>query len=512
MQTEILERQDVSAKFKVEVPAAEVDKAYGTILRSLARQVKVPGFRPGKAPRGVIEARVGKDAVAQEVRDALVETYYPQAAQELDLAPVSANFHAYEPVEGEDYSFEVEVELYPEVKLPNIQDIVIDTSSDPITDEMVAETIENLQSENATLVPVERPAEAGDYLTVESLGETAGSTMPIDLERVGDALAEQFYGKSIGDEVALKLDVPTPPEIEDDEEVAAEAGEVETAEEDTEEDVTEASTETAEEPSEEEVENEPLTVLNVVIRDIKAKEKPEPDDEFAKTLGFDTWEEAETQIRRSLQAQLDQETFSEQQEEFIDKLVEETELSLPQSLVNRRKRNLLENLAQDLQGRGMNMQMYLESLEADDKRQAFEDELDEAAATGVKRDLVLEKLLEKRGTQITTEELDAALTFMAQRQQSTVVKLRQELGREGVENYRFLLSRDKAVRESLRELLGEDEEVSETVDAESNEDPSAEADVNTDTDTRVETDVDASADPNTETDDNAEPRTAESAE
>ena len=224
MQTEILERQDVSAKFKVEVPADEVNKAYSAILRSLARQVKVPGFRPGKAPRGVIEAKVGKDAVAQEVRDALVETYYPQAAQELELNPVHAHFHAHEPVEGEDYSFEVEVELYPEVKLPNVQDIVIDTSSEPVTDEMVSETIENLQSENATLVPVERPAEAGDYLTVESLGETAGSTMPIDLERVGEALAAQFYGKSIGDEVALKLDVPTPPEMEEDEEVEEDSG------------------------------------------------------------------------------------------------------------------------------------------------------------------------------------------------------------------------------------------------------------------------------------------------
>ena len=504
MQTEILERQDVSAKFKVEVPAEEVNKAYSTIFRSLARQVKVSGFRPGKAPRGVIEAKVGKDAVAQEVRDALVETYYPQAAQELDLNPVNAHFHAHEPVEGEAYAFEVEVELYPEVKLPNIQDIVIDSSGERVTNEMVAETVENLQSENATLVPVERPAKAGDYLTVESLGETAGSTMPIDLERVGESLAEQFYGKSIGDEVALKLDVPTPPEAEED--VAADE-EVEAAEGSGEEVAGEQEVETAEDTtsgedtSEEDI-NE-LTVLNVVIRDIKAKEKPEPDDEFAQTLGFDTWDEAEAQIRKSLQAQLDQETFSEQQEEFIGKLVEESELGVPQSLVNRRKRNLLENLAQDLQGRGMNMQSYLESLEADDKRQEFEDELEEAAVGGVKRDLVLEKLLEVRGAQVTTEELDAALTYMAQRQQSSAAKLRQELGREGVENYRFLLARDKAVRETVRELLGEDEaeEVSEV------ETSSAVTDMDTEA-----TDADTSTQETSETDESGEPRAAESAE
>ena len=86
----------------------------------------------------------------------------------------------------------------------------------------------------------------------------------------------------------------------------------------------------------------------------------------------------------------------------------------------------------------------------------------------MKRDLVLEKLLEVRGTQITTEELDAALTYMAQRQQSSAAKLRQELGREGVENYRFLLARDKAVREVVRELLGgEDEEVNVEADEQS---------------------------------------------
>ena len=502
MQTEILERQDVSAKFKVEVPADEVNKAYSTILRSLARQVKVPGFRPGKAPRGVIEAKVGKDAVAQEVRDALVETYYPQAAQELELNPVHAHFHAHEPIEGEDYSFEVEVELYPEVKLPNVQDIVIDTSGEPVTDEMVSETIENLQSENATLVPVERPAEAGDYLTVESLGETAGSTMPIDLERVGEALAAQFYGKSIGDEVALKLDVPTPPEMED-EEVEEVAEEGETSEE------VEAS-EVAEEQTDKEVSEEvaeALTVLNVVIRDIKTKEKPEPDDEFAQTLGFDTWEEAETQIRRSIQAQLDQETFSEQQEEFIDKLVEESELGVPQSLINRRKRNLLENLAQDLQGRGMDMQSYLASLEADDKRQEFEDELNEAAIAGVKRDLVLEKLLEVRGTQITTEELDAALTYMAQRQQSSAAKLRQELGREGVENYRFLLARDKAVREVVRELLGSDEEISAEADEQGEAEDTESVSADTDSDATSDTGSETSAD-----DESSEPRATQSAE
>jgi len=429
MQTQMLEKDATRAKFKVEVPAKEVSDAYQAILRDLAKQVRVPGFRPGKAPRGVIEARVGKDAIAQEVRDALVGTYYPRAARELELTPVHQHIHAHEPVEGEDYAFEVEVELYPEVNLPDPSQIVLDSEGEPLTDETVQETIETLRRQHATLVPVERAAEAGDVLTVET--SESGSSMPIDLETVAPEFAEQFYGKTIGEAVELNLGTPN---IEED-------GEGEGAVEG----ITEEPSST--DPA------QAAPTLRVTITDIKAKELPDADDEFAKTLGFDTWEEAEAQIRRSLQVQLDQEALSAQGDEFVEKLLLESDLEIPRSLVERRKGTLLSNLAEELQERGLSMKEYLAQLDEDGKREAFEGELEEAAVNAVKRDLVLEKLLETRGTTVSNEEFEAAVAYMAQRQGSTPAKLRQELGQDGLANYRFLLARDKAVRESVQELL-----------------------------------------------------------
>ena len=123
--------------------------------------------------------------------------------RELEIIPVHAHFHAHEPVEGEDYSFEVEVDLYPEIELPNLQDIIIDNEAPQVSDEMVAETVEGLRRENAVLIPVDRPAEPGDYVLVESQG--TGSTLPIDLETVSPSLAEQFLGRSIGDALTLEL-------------------------------------------------------------------------------------------------------------------------------------------------------------------------------------------------------------------------------------------------------------------------------------------------------------------
>lgn len=437
MQTQILERDAHRAKIKVEVPASEVSRAYQQVLTSIARQIRVPGFRPGKAPRGVIETRVGKDAIAQEVRDALVQTHFPQAVRELELTPVAQHLHAHEPVDGEDYSFEAELELYPDFELPDLSQIVFDTEPEALSDELVQENVAALRRQHATLIPVERAAEADDYLLVETVGSEGeeGSSIPVDLENVAPELAEQFLGKNIGDEIELTLSEETEEGSEGEETddpaepEAAEAGE------------TAASADA-----------EPTT-LRVVIKDIKAKERPEADDEFAKTLGLETWAEVEAQIRRSLELQLAQDALSAQQEEFTEKLLLETQVAVPPSLKARRKQSLLQNLERDLQARELTLGSYLENLEGEGKREEFERELDESAEGAVKRDLVLERVLEARGTTLSNEEFDAALAYTAQRQNSTPEAVKQQLGESGLANYRFLLTRDKAVRETVQELL-----------------------------------------------------------
>lgn len=459
MQTQILERDVGRAKIKVEVPASEVSKTYQQVLSSIARQLRVPGFRPGKAPRGVIETRVGKDAIAQEVRDALVQTYFPQAVQELELTPVAQHLHAHEPVDGQDYSFEAEVELYPDFELPDMSQIVFDTEPEPLTDELLQENIDALRTQHATLIPVERAAEADDYLLVETVSAEGeeGSSIPVDLENVAPELAEQFLGKSIGDEIELTLseDGADEPEAGDELENKLENEEVGQAE-------AVAGEAVAGEPVlGEPVAGEPVaaeatepTTLRVVLKDIKAKERPDADDEFAKTLGLETWAEVEAQIRRNLELQLAQEAMSAQQEEFTEKLLLETTVSVPPSLKARRKQSMLQNLERDLAQRELTLQGYLESLDAEEgKREEFERELDEAAESAVKRDLVLERVLERRGTRLSNEEFEAALAYTAGRQNSTPQGLRQELGESGVANYRFLLTRDKAVRETVQELL-----------------------------------------------------------
>jgi trigger factor len=450
MQTNLIEKQSVSATFEVIIPAEDVSKTYEKVLQGLSRQIRLPGFRPGKVPRNVLIKQIGEEALSQEVREALVEDNYGKAVQELKLMPIHAHLQKQaEPVQGQDYRFEVHVDLYPEFELPDIREIIIDTPKKQLTDDMLQEAIRNLQNQHAVLVPVERSVEAGDHVIL-AMGDE-GSRLPVDLDRAGDTIVRQLLGKNMGDELELNLDADDDHHDHDDHEGHDH-----------------------EEHSHMEGEGEKpeLLKLKAVIQDIKAKEKPAVDDEFAKTLGFETWEAAEAQIRKNLQAELDRESFVAQQNEFVEKYVEEAKVELPKVLVNRRKAALLEELKEDLKRSKMTLDDYVKQLEEKQEREAFDKNLQETAEKRVKRDLVLEQLLEKRGTTMTNAEYDAALSYLAYREGKNLRKFKSDMGDTWLENYRFLLTRDKAVREVVRELLGEEtkEETPEEVIEESTED------------------------------------------
>ncbi len=423
MEAQLVEKKAVTATVNIKVAAADVDTAFQQVLTRLSRQVRVPGFRPGKVPMGVLERRVGAEALAQEVREALVDDAYPKAMRELDLVPVDAHFHAENPERGKEFEIVVHAELFPEVELPDLSTIAIEARTKVIGDAEVNEALEQIRRENATLVPVDRPVEATDWVLLESLpkegeeeGESSGSTFPVDLERAGDELKGQLTGKSIGDEVDIQL---TDTAVNDDEG------------------------------------NPVIRTVPMKVADVKAKELPEAGEEFATQLGLDSWDEVLERVRESLEDQARREGYQAQQSELTDKLIEGSTLELPPSLVNRRKRSLLQDLAHDLKHQGMTFEAYLQRLEERGSTKEFEAELDEAAQKGVKRDLVLERLMEVRGTELSNGEFQAAAKHLAQQRGQDVGRMLKELGEEWEHNYRFLLRRDKTVRELIAELTGE---------------------------------------------------------
>lgn len=433
MQVNIKDRQEVEATVEVTLPAAEVDGAFASVLRELSGRVRIPGFRPGKVPAAILEKRIGAEALAQEVREMLIDGNYREAVAETDLKPIGLHFHGGNPSRGEDFSFDIHMDLAPEINLPDIDQIVIDTPGASISDEDIDAAVKRLQQDNATMVPVDRAVQAGDVLTVETVSEdgTPGSTMPVDMDAVSEQLAEQLVGKSAGDEVELVLasNTPEPAEADTDADSAVD------------EDV--VSEVQAPEP----------TRLKVRISDVREKELPEADDEFASTLGFANWEEARAYIHKTLLEQAEADAFEAQKNEFVDKLLADSPFPVPAGMLNRRQEYLLSNLQEDLGRRGITMQDYLARLDERGETEKFQQDLINSATEAVRRDLALEKLMIDRQTVFTDEEFEEALAEAAAEEGKDVAAIRRERGEEWERNYRFLLQREKALEDAVKERL-----------------------------------------------------------
>ena len=147
---ELISKEGNKVQFQVAVPAAEVNRAYEQVWAGLARDVRVPGFRPGKAPRKVLEGRVGKGYVEQEVRDRLLQAHYPQAARELKLNLVDAQIDPGALQSGQSFTFTVRGETYPEVTLGDWRSAQLTAAAPEITDEVLERTLADLQERNAT--------------------------------------------------------------------------------------------------------------------------------------------------------------------------------------------------------------------------------------------------------------------------------------------------------------------------------------------------------------------------
>ncbi len=417
MEARVVEKQGVNVTVNVRVDAATVDAAFERVLTNLSRTVKVPGFRPGKAPRGVLEKRVGEEAIGQEVRDSLLDESYPDAMKELELYPIDAHFHAEGAVRGQDYEYVVHADVYPDVELSDLATIALETAPIVVGDTEVDEAIGRLKLENATLVPVDRPVEDTDWVLVSHVtgDEEAdeASTFPVHLDRAGDELKGQLLGKAMGDVTDVVL-------------------------------------------TDEDEEGNPTTSnLKLRVVDVKGKELPSSEDELAIQLGFADADELRARVRESLEEDARRTTQDARRDEIVGKLVSGATLDLPASLVRRRQRSLLQDLAHDLSHQGVTLQRYLERLEQRGKREEFETELTESAEKGVRRDLVLERLMEVRGTELSDAEYQAAVKQLAQSRGVDVGRLEQDLGEEYLANYRFFMRRDKALRDYIAELSGE---------------------------------------------------------
>ncbi|WP_416515774.1 trigger factor [Bacillus velezensis] len=386
----------------VEVDADTFKTALDDAFKKVVKQVSIPGFRKGKVPRGLFEQRFGVEALYQDALDILLPVEYPKAVEEAGIEPVDRPEIDVEKIEkGESLIFTAKVTVKPEVKLGDYKGLGIEKDDTAITDEDVQNELKALQERQAELVVKEEGAvENGDTVVLDfegfvdgeafeggkaenySLGVGSGSFIP--------GFEEQLTGLEAGAEKDVEVTFP-------------------------------------EEYHAEELAGKPA-VFKVKIHEIKAKELPELNDEFAKDIDeeVETLAELTEKTKKRLEEAKENEADAKLREELVLKASENAEADVPQAMIDTELDRMLKEFEQRLQMQGMNLELYTQFSGQDEN--ALKEQMKEDAAKRVKSNLTLEAIAQAENLEVTDEEVEAELTKMAEAYNMPVENIKQAIG------------------------------------------------------------------------------------
>ena len=395
MKTQVDEVGKNKVKLTVEVPQADVEKVVSQTYRRLAAQVKVPGFRPGKAPRAVIDQRLGRDFVRSEALKDILPDFYAQAVQSEDIdvvAPPDIDVTTFE--DGSDLTFEAVVETRPDAVLKEYGGLKATKPPAVVSDADVDEQIERLRERFATLEVSDRPLQNGDYAQIDL------TTYRHD--EIVDALTFKDQVIEIGPEVFV-------PEL-DAELVGKRRG-----------DILKVTTTLPERFGE----HAGWQVgMQVLVKETKTKKLPALDDEFAKTVSeFEALDELRTDIRTRLEQVVQAQAEQALKQNVLDAFVNDgVDIDLPEGMVALEVDGQVSNLAQLLAAQGATLRQYMDAqnLDADALRNQFR----EQAERSLSARLGLDAVARAESIEVTDADREAELERLASRTGRTADDLR----------------------------------------------------------------------------------------
>jgi trigger factor len=384
-------------RLSVEIDETEIDEALDEVMKRLSREVRVPGFRPGKVPRRVIEARMGGAAAlrGEALREALPE-FYSRAVTDTEVDPIDQP--EIDITSGDEegaVTFDAVVEVRPVVAIPGYQGLSVTLPSLEVDDEEIDAQIDRMRSTSGELVEVERPAEDGDQTTIDIHGTRAE---PADGDDDEDLTAEDFLYEVGSGTVVPELDEQLRGKR------AGESFDFDST-----------------------IEALDQTVsFHVQVKDVKELILPDVTDEWASEASeFETAEELKADVAERLRQRHIAQAQMALQQKTAEALVELVTEDIPEQLVLEELRERIHDLNHRLESQGMSLGQFLGATGRDE--QEFLDELRAGALQSVKVDLALRSLVEEESIEISDEELNDELAAMGERLEMDVEQVRQQL-------------------------------------------------------------------------------------
>lgn len=409
MNTELIEVSPTQKEIKIEIEPSEVREVYNRVSQKFAKQAQIDGFRKGFAPVDVVRMRY-KDQIHSEVLQELFAPKVGEAIKEYELNPLAEPHLHLEDAENvkvngsQSIVLRVHVEVMPEIPAPEYKNLEVTRRTRPLSDEELDNIIDERRQESATLVPVEdRKSQDGDMVIVDLEGTFEGdeNAEPIKADnleiKLGDAQIEKSFTENL---VGV--------------------------EEDEEKEFTVSYPEDFTSPM---LAGKTIN-YKAKVKSIGAIELPELDDEWASSLdeGFESLKDLRSKLREDLEAGAKAEADNRLRSELIQKLVEAHDFEIPASLVDLQARNLLDNFAQDMARRGMD----LNKVEKDFVQMVYT-QMQAQAETDVRGAMLLEKVAELENVEISDAEVAEEIEKMAVHYRTTPEEIRNSLSQQGGE-------------------------------------------------------------------------------
>ncbi len=378
MSSKILKKEKNVVSIEFTVSPEEFEKAVNKAYLKVKNSINVQGFRKGKAPKHIIEKKYGKGIFYDDAMDLAIQEEYPKAVKELELDVIdSPKVDVVKFEEGEEIIFNADVEVMPEVELPEYKGVEVERTEINVTDEDVEKELKAIQEKNARIVEVsDRAVQSGDFLTIDYAGfvgeeQFEGGTAENQSLEIGSntfipGFEEQLIGKNKGEEV--KVNVTFPEEYHSEELKGKDA------------------------------------VFNVTIHEIKSKELPEMDDEFAKDVSeFDTLDELKADTKKNLEQRAADSAKVANDNNVITKIVNEAKIDIPEVLIKREIDFLGRNYEQQFRQQGFVGKEYDSIIE--NFVNQYKEGARNQAEFNVKAELVLEAIIKKEGIKASEEDI-----------------------------------------------------------------------------------------------------------
>ena len=418
MSVQVEKLENNMAKLTIEVSAEDLEKALEAAYQKEKNKISIPGFRKGKVPRAMVEKMYGVEIFYEDAANSLMQQNYPAAVDESGVDIVSRpTVDVVQLEKGKPFIFTAEVAVKPEVTLGKYLGVNVSKVDTSVSDEEVDAEVEKQRNNNARIVTVtDRPVQVGDTAVIDFEGFVDGvafeggkgenHSLEIGSHSFIDTFEDQLVGKNAGDDVDVNVTFPEQYQ----------------------------AAELAGKPA----------LFKVKIHEIKAKELPELDDEFASEVSeFETLAEYKESVKKNLQEKKEAEAKKTKEDEAIQKIIDKSKMDLPEAMITTQCESMVDEFAQRLAQSGLSMEQYLQfsGMTMDKMMEQVRPE----AISRIQSSLVLEQIAKEENIEVTDEDIDAELAKMAESYGMELDKLKEYMGDSQKESMKRELAITKAV-------------------------------------------------------------------